>query len=142
MHIRTWIATCACAAAVLVLPVAARADSFAVEGGFFSSHTGGSGGGAVSLGLFNVPATPVRTELTVAAAGGGGAAGTFDVRAGGATQIGAGIGVGSFGNSGTTTVIYDALIAQSVAPHVALEGRLYFGPLRPSTLFAGVRLSL
>jgi len=62
--------------------------------------------------------------------------------AGGATQVGAGIGVGSFGATGTTTVIYDALVSQSIAPHLALQGRLYFGPQRPSTLFAGLRLAL
>jgi hypothetical protein len=91
--------------------------------------------------LFSIPATPLSTELTVAA-GNGGAAGTIDVRAGGATQIGAGIGVGSFGATGSTTVIYDALLAQSIAPHLSLEGRLYMGPQRPSTLFAGLRLAL
>ena len=142
MHLRTLLATTAVAAALAWSAAPAHAQSVSVEGGFFTGRTGGSGGGAVSLGLFGVPATPIHTELTVAAAGGGGAAGTIDLRAGGATQIGAGIGVGSLGNSGTTTVMYDALVSQSIAPHVALTGRLYFGPQRPSTLFAGLRLSL
>lgn len=143
MHVRSLLIIAAAAGAALALCAGpARAESVAVEGGFFSSSAGGSGGGAVSLGLFGVPLTPIHTQLTVAAAGRGGAAGTFDVRAGGATQIGAGIGVGSLGATSTTTVIYDALVSQSIAPHLALTGRLYFGPQRPSTLFAGLRLSL
>lgn len=143
MHIRTACITGACALALaLVVPAAARANEVDVAGGLFSSHNGGSAGGAISLGLFNVPITPLSTQLTVAAAGRGGAAGTFDVRLGGVTQVGAGIGVGNFGTTSTTTVIYDAMVAQSIAPHLALEGRMYFGPLRTSTLFAGLRLSL
>jgi hypothetical protein len=142
MHLRTLLATATVAAAFAWCAAPAHAESVSVEGGFFTGRAGGSGGGAVSLGLFGVPATPVHTELTVAAAGRGGAAGTVDVRAGGATQIGAGIGIGSLGNTATTTVVYDALVSQSIAPHVALTGRLYFGPQRSSTLFAGLRLSL
>ena len=143
MHFRSLpIAALAAAAALALCAGPARAQSIAVEGGFFTGSAGGSGGGAVSLGLFGVPATPIHAQLTVAAAGKGGAAGTVDVRAGGPTQVGAGIGIGSLGATSTTTVIYDALVSQSIAPHLALTGRLYFGPQRSSTLFAGLRLSL
>jgi hypothetical protein len=141
MHVRFFVCILTAALALLSVPATARASSVAVEGGIFTSRNGTGGGGALSLGLFSIPATPLSTELTVAA-GNGGAAGTIDVRAGGATQIGAGIGVGSFGATGSTTVIYDALLAQSISPHLSLEGRLYMGPQRPSTLFAGLRLAL
>jgi hypothetical protein len=127
----------------LTVPTAARA-AIAVEGGVFATKGTTAAGGAVSFGLGSAPALPVSVDLTVAVAGSGlGSAGTLDVRAGRAgTTIGAGIGVGNIGATATTSVIYDALLAQSLAPHVALEGRLYFGPQRPSTLFAGLRLSL
>lgn len=141
MHVRFLLFTLAATLALITVPATARATSVAVEGGVLTSRNGTGGGGALSLGLFSIPATPLSTELTIAA-GNGGAAGTFDVRAGGATQIGAGIGVGSFGATGSTSVIYDALLAQSIAPHLSIEGRLYMGPQRPSTLFAGLRLAL
>jgi hypothetical protein len=122
-------------------PTAAQA-AVAVEGGVFASRGTTAAGGAVSLGLVAVPLTPVRLDLTVAVAGNGaGSAGTLDVRAGTSTTIGAGIGVGNLGATGTTSVIYNALLAQSIAPHTALETRLYFGPQRTSSLFAGLRLS-
>ena len=70
----------------------------------------------------------------------GGYATTFDARLHfAATSVGAGVGFGTLGATNLTGVIYDALLAQGIAPHTALEARLYFGPSRPSTLFAGVR---
>jgi hypothetical protein len=137
------------AACVLVLGVAlalvphpARAD-ISVEGA--AAVTGGtaSAGAALSLGLFYVPLVPLAGELTVAVPFNGGYATTFDARlklAG--TTVGAGAGFGSIGDTDQTGAIFDALLAQSIAPHTALEARMYFGPSRPSTLFAGVRFSL
>jgi hypothetical protein len=58
------------------------------------------------------------------------------------TAIGAGAGFGTLGATNRTGAIYDALIAHGIAPHTALEARLYFGPSRPSTFFAGIRFSL
>lgn len=143
MHSRLLGACLAAAGAaltLLLLPTAARA-AISVEGGAFVANGTASGGGAVSLGLFAIPATPLATEFTFAA-GHGGAVGTLDLRAGTGTTIGAGIGIGNVGATATTNVMYDALLAQTVAPHVALEGRLYFGPQRPSSVFAGLRLSI
>jgi hypothetical protein len=37
--------------------------------------------------------------------------------------------------------VYDALVAQRIFPHTALEARMYFGPNRPSSLLAGLRFS-
>jgi hypothetical protein len=136
-------ATCALIAAMLaVMPRPASAD-VSLEGG--AAVTGGkaSGEGALSLGLFNLPLIPLAGELTVAVPFDGGYATTFDARltfAG--TAIGAGAGFGTLGATNQTGAIYDALIAHGIAPHTALEARLYFGPSRPSTLFAGVRFSL
>ena len=146
MHSRILGASLAAAAAalmVLAVPTVARAE-ISVDGGAFISKNSTAVGGAVSLGVFSVPLAPVATELTFAVAGNGaGSAGTFDVRAHMAgTSVGAGIGVGNIGATASTSVIYDALVAQSVAPHTAVEGRLYFGPQRQSTLFAGLRLSI
>jgi hypothetical protein len=146
MHSRILGASLAAAAAalmVLTVPAAARA-SVAVDGGAFISKGSTALGGSVSLGLFSVPVAPVTTELTFAVAGNGaGSAGTVDVRTHlAATTVGAGIGVGNIGATASTSVLYDALVAQSIAPHTALEGRLYFGPQRQSTLFAGLRLSI
>jgi hypothetical protein len=137
-------ATCALifAAMLAVMPRPAWAD-VSLEGG--AAVTGGkaSGEGALSLGLFNLPLIPLAGELTVAVPFDGGYATTFDARltfAG--TAIGAGAGFGTLGATNQTGAIYDALIAHGIAPHTALEARLYFGPSRPSTLFAGVRFSL
>jgi hypothetical protein len=129
--------------AVLALAAApARAD-VSLEGG--AAVTGGtaSAAAALSLGLFNLPLVPLAGELTVAVPFNGGYATTFDARltfAG--TAIGAGAGFGTIGATNHTDAIYDALLAHGIAPHTALEARVYFGPSRPSTLFAGVRFSL
>jgi hypothetical protein len=137
-------ATCALvlAAALAISPRPAAAD-ISLEGG--AAVTGGkaSGEGALSLGLLNLPLIPLAGELTVAAPFDGGYATTFDARltfAG--TTIGAGVGFGTLGATDQTGAIYDALLAHGIAPHTALAARLYFGPSRPSTLFAGVRFSL
>lgn len=128
--------------AMFAAPAAALAG-IAVEGGIFASRGNTAAGGAVSVGVLAVPVLPVALDLTFAAAGNGaGSAGTLDVRAGaGGTTIGAGIGVGNLGATATTSVLYNALLAQSIAPHTAIETRLYFGPQRPSSLFAGLRVS-
>lgn len=138
--------TAACAVilgAVLALtPRAARAD-ISLEGAAVVTGSKTSAGGALSLGLLNFPLVPLTGELTVAVPFNGGYATTFDARFHlAATSIGAGAGFGTLGATNQTGAIYDALLAQGVAPHTALEARLYFGPSRPSTLFAGVRFSL
>jgi hypothetical protein len=138
--------TVACAlvfgAALAFSPRPARAD-ISLEGG--AAVTGGtaSGAAALSLGLLNLPLVPLAAELTVAVPFNGGYATTLDARLSFAgTAVGAGAGFGTLGAVNRTGVIYDALLAHGIAPHTALEARLYFGPSRPSTLFAGVRFSL
>jgi hypothetical protein len=128
------------ALAVVAAVAPARAD-ISVEGGALVTRAGTSGAGALSLGVFSLPVVPLSTELTVAD-GSGGYAATFDarIRAGG-TTAGAGIGFGSLGHTSTTSGLYDVLIAQQIVPHTAIEARMYFGPNRPSSLFAGLRLS-
>ena len=123
-------------------PATARAD-VSVEGGAAITGSTASAAGALSLGLLNAPVVPLAVELTGLVPGNGGYAATVDARftfAG--TAIGAGAGVGSVGSIFHTGAVYDAILAHGVAPHTALEARLYFGPTRPSTLFAGVRFSL
>jgi hypothetical protein len=138
--------TIACAliagGALALTPAAARAD-VSVEGGAAITGSTASGAGALSLGLLNAPVVPLSVELTGLVPGNGGYAATVDARfslAG--TAIGAGAGVGSVGSIFHTGAVYDALLAHGIAPHTALEARLYFGPTRPSTLFAGVRFTL
>jgi hypothetical protein len=138
--------TMACAfvlgAALALAPAPARAD-ISLEGG--AAVSGGKAGaaGALSLGLLNLPLVPLAGELTVAVPFNGGYATTFDARLSFAgTAIGAGAGFGTLGATNRTGAIYDVLLAHGIAPHTALEARLYFGPSRPSTLFAGVRFSL
>jgi len=129
-------------AAFALTPGTARAD-ISVEGGAAITGSTASAAGALSLGLLNAPVVPLAVELTGLVPGNGGYAATVDARftfAG--TAIGAGAGVGSVGSIFHTGAVYDAILAHGVAPHTALEARLYFGPTRPSTLFAGVRFSL
>ena len=127
---------------VALTPRAARAD-ISLEGAAVVNGSKTSAGAALSLGLLNLPLVPLAGELTVASPFNGGYATTFDARLRfAATSVGAGVGFGTLGATNLTGVIYDALLAQGIAPHTALEARLYFGPSRPSTLFAGVRFTL
>ena len=129
-------------ATLALTPAAARAD-VSVEGGAAITGSSASAAGALSLGLVNAPLVPLAVELTGLFPANGGYAATVDARFSFAgTAIGAGAGVGSIGSIFHTGVVYDALLAHGIAPHTALEARLYFGPTRPSTLFAGVRFSL
>lgn len=138
--------TAACAlvlgAALALIPPPARAD-ISLEGGATVTGGSASGAAALSLGLLNLPLVPLAAELTVAVPFNGGYATTLDARLSFAgTAVGAGVGFGTLGATNRTGAIYDALLAHGIAPHTALEARLYFGPSRPSTLFAGVRFSL
>ena len=138
--------TAACAitlGAVLVLmPRPAQAD-VSLEAGAMTNSSNTSFAGALSLGLLNLPLVPLAAELTVAAPTSGGYVTTLDARLSFAgTAIGAGAGFGNLGATSTTGAVFDGLLAHTIAPHTALEARLYFGPTRPSTLFAGVRFSL
>ena len=95
------------------------------------SGNGSAGGGAaLSLGLFKLPVVPLSADLTVAVPFNGGYATTVDARfAFAGTAIGAGVGFGTVGAAQPATgALYDALIAQGIAPHTALQARVYFGP--------------
>jgi hypothetical protein len=139
---RTTVSALVLGAALALTPAPARAD-VSLEGGAAVSGGKASGAAALSLGLLNLPLVPLAGELTVAVPFNGGYATTFDARLSFAgTAVGAGAGFGTLGATDRTGAIYDALLAHGIAPHTALEARLYFGPSRPSTLFAGVRFSL
>ena len=138
--------TAACAlvtaAALAVSTGTARAD-ISIAGGAAVTGSSASGAGALSLGLINAPVVPLAVELTGMVPGNGGYAITADARFSFAgTAIGAGAGFGSVGAISHSGAVYDGILAHTIAPHTALEARLYFGPTRPSTLFAGVRFSL
>lgn len=126
----------------LAAPAApARAD-VALEGAGVFGNGSASAGAALSLGLLHVPLAPLSADLTVAVPFKGGYATTVDARLGLAgTTIGAGAGFGTLGAVGRTGVMYDALIAQGIAPHTALQVRVYFGGVRSATVFAGVRFA-
>jgi len=139
---------CAVACAFLIgaglalTPSPARAD-VSVEGGATVTGSSAHGAGALSLGLMNTPLVPLSFDLTGLVATGGGYAATLDARfAFAGTAVGAGAGIGSLNASNRTGTIYNGLLAHDIAPHTAVEARLYFGPSRPSTLFAGLRFSL
>lgn len=121
----------------------ARADSVAIEGGVFGAGGTTSAGGALSLQVFKAPVAPFSIDLTAAAPlNGRGFAATADGRLNVAgLTLGAGAGLGNLAKTGTTGLIYDAIVAHTLAPHLAVEGRVYLGPNRPSSLFAGLRLS-
>ena len=139
---RTFACALVLGAALLAAPRPARAD-VSIDAGAAVTGSSANLAGALSLGVFNVPLVPLAAELTAVAPQNGGFATTFDARftvAG--TAIGAGAGVGTLGAMHETGMIYDGILAHSIAPHTALEARMYFGPQRPSTLFAGVRFSL
>ena len=120
----------------------ARAD-VSVEGGAIVTGSTAGAAGALSLGLLKLPLIPLAGELTFAAPFKGGYATTFDARLSFAgTTVGAGAGFGTLGAVHRTGTLYDALLAHAIAPHTALEARMYFGGSRPSALFAGVRFSL
>jgi hypothetical protein len=138
--------TAACAlvlgAALVLTPRPAQAG-VSLEGGAMVNGSNTSFAGALSLGLLNLPLVPLAAELTVAAPTSGGYVTTLDARLSFAgTAVGAGAGFGNLGATNNTGAIYDGLLAHTIAPHTAIEARLYFGPTRPSTLFAGIRFSL
>lgn len=124
-------------------PQIARADSIALDGGIFGVNGSTSAGAALSLQVFKAPVMPLSVDLTAAAPfNGHGYALTADGRLSIAgLTLGAGAGVGTLAKTAQTSVIYDAIVAHTLAPHLALEGRVYLGPNRPSSLFAGLRLS-
>ena len=88
-----------------------------------------------------LPLIPLAGEFTFAAPFNGGYATTFDAQLSFAgTTVGAGAGFGTPGAVHRTGTLYDALLAHAIAPHTALEARMYFGASRPSASFAGVSL--
>ena len=115
----------------------ARAD-VSVEGGAIVTGSTAGAAGALSLGLLKLPLIPLAGELTFAAPFKGGYATTFNARLSFAgSGVGAGAGFGTLGAVHRTGTLYDALLAHAIAPHTALEARMYFGGSRPSALFAG-----
>src|SRR5579883_3190571 len=132
-----------CCMLVVGSAVPARAN-VAVEGGAFAVRGAVSGGAALSLGLVSAPLAPISLELTGATPFNGAGYGvTLDGRldlAG--TTIGAGVGFGNLAAPQTTGVLYDVILGHSLTGHLAVEGRMYLGAGRPSSLFAGLRLSL
>lgn len=120
------------------------ADSIALDGGVFAAGGTTSAGAALSFQVFKAPVAPFTIDLTGAAplSGGHGFAVTADGRLNIAgLTLGAGAGAGNLARTGSTGLIYDAIVAHTLVPHLAVEGRLYLGPNRPSSLFAGLRLS-
>lgn len=143
ISLRMLILTIFALAACLVPPQPARAQ-VAIDGGIFDTNGQTSAGAALSLQIFKAPVAPFSVDLTGAAPlNGHGFAVTADGRLSIAgLALGAGVGVGSLAQTGSTGVIYDAIVGHTLVPHLSVEGRVYFGPSRPSSLFAGLRLSL
>jgi hypothetical protein len=137
--------TVSLASAFLLATVGIACADVSVDGGMFVTRGSTTGAAALSLGLFKTPILPISGEITGAVPfNGAGYATTFDLRfaAPDTTQIGAGIGLGNLGAPPTTRVVYDAIVAHGIVPHLSIEGRLYFGPARPSSFMAGLRLTL
>ena len=136
-------------AIALVFVIATSRAAYAqvsVDGGYFTTGgTGGSIGAAVSLQLFKTPVVPLTVETTAAAAlNGEGFAATLDLRfrLAGGTAIGGGVGIGNLAVTQNANIMYEGLVSQQILPHLAAELRLYAGPFRPSSFFAGLRLTL
>lgn len=132
------------AAALLIATSSPAAAQVAVDGGVFGVDGTASVGAALSLQIFKTPVLPLSVDVTAAAPlDGHGFAATADGRFRiGGTTLGAGIGGGNLAQTNHYGVIYEGILAQQLVPHLAVEGRVYFGPSRPSSMFAGLRLSL
>jgi hypothetical protein len=142
MIARFGLATLALGAVLAFSAVPARAD-ISLEGAAVVTNNTVSGGAALSLGVLSVPLAPLSGELTVAVPFNGGYAATADARLRfAATSFGAGAGFGTLGATNRTGFLYNAFLGQGIAPHTALEARVYFGDARPATVFAGVRFSI
>lgn len=135
-----------CAVAIIAATSQAARAQVSVDGGYFDTGGTGAVGAAVSLQLFKTPVIPLTVEATAAAPfDGRGFAATADARFRlGGTTLGGGVGAGDIGQStlGQSRFLYDGIIAQSLAPHLAVEGRVYLGTNRPTSVFAGLRLTL
>jgi hypothetical protein len=141
MRARVLFGALALVATLAASALPARAE-VALEGAGVFGNGSASAGAALSLGLLHVPLTPLSADLTVAVPFNGGYATTLDARLGFAgTTIGAGAGFGTLGATNRTGAIFDALIAEGIAPHTALQVRVYFGDARATTVFAGVRFA-
>ena len=132
------------AAALLIAASRPAAAQVAVDGGVFAVDGTASVGAALSLQIFKTPVLPLSVDATVAAPlDGHGFSATADGRFRiGGTTLGVGIGGGNLAQTNHYGVIYEGILAQQLIPHLAVEGRVYFGPSRPSSMFAGLRLSL
>ncbi|MGH7661737.1 MAG: hypothetical protein ACRENA_12590 [Vulcanimicrobiaceae bacterium] len=129
----------------LLIAASRPADAqVAVDGGVFGVDGTASVGAALSLQIFKTPVLPLAVDVTAAAPlDGHGFAATADGRFRlGATTVGVGIGGGNLAQTNHYGVIYEGILAQQLIPHLAVEGRVYFGPSRPSAIFGGLRLSL
>jgi hypothetical protein len=139
-----WLGIASVAAAFVIAASRPAAAQVAVDGGVFGVDGTASVGAALSLQIFKTPVLPLAVDVTAAAPlDGHGFAATADGRFQlGATTIGVGIGGGNLAQTNHYGLIYEGILAQQLIPHLAVEGRLYFGPSRPSSVFAGLRLSI
>ncbi len=115
-----------------------------VGGGVVSANGKTTFGGLTSLGLVDVPLSPLHLDATIEVPfANGGYNATLEARATPfGNEVGAGVGLGSTGSVGTTGLAYSAFVGHVILPRTTLEAREYFGRNRPSTLFAGLRFSL
>jgi hypothetical protein len=115
-----------------------------VGGGIVSTNGKTTFGGLASLSIVDLPLVPLHVDATVESPfSNGGYAATIEARATPfGNELGAGVGFGNAGASGSTGVLYSAFIGHAVFPRTTLEAREYFGNNRRSSLFAGLRFSL
>lgn len=144
MTIRRLVPTLAIAiAATFATPCAGFAQTVSVDGGYLNAGGNSSTGAALSLQLFKTPVLPLSIDATaLASLAGHGYAATADGRFRlGGTTVGAGVGVGNLGDTTKNDFLYDAILAQSILPHVSVEARYYFVNNHTGSLFAGLRFS-
>jgi hypothetical protein len=151
MRTRKLLAALALTAAA-ALPLQALASVSIAGGGFVrDTPTSTSGLAAIVSSGASVPTVPLQVQgsLFVPVTGNGGSyAATAEIRGltgggyGGA-YIGAGLGIGSLSNDGSTGTVFTIFAGKSIAPLTSVEFRLYRQTQGSGATagFAGVRFS-
>lgn len=149
MRISTLVPAAAILAA-LALPLPALASISVGVGGLVRNNPSGVAGAAIVSSGASVPAVPLEIQgsLLVPLGGKGGYAATAEIRGftgggyGGA-YVGAGAGIGTLSNDGSSGTVFTVFAGKSIAPLTSIEFRLYKQTQSAGATagFAGVRFS-
>jgi hypothetical protein len=135
------------AAATVLLPALASADTFDVSGGYLGTPHG-PGEGAAILTYEGPRFGPIGVQLSgmFPFTGGGAYAASLEgvFHAPGGAYIGGGLGVGRMSSEFETGGVYDILAGVPIFSHIDLVGRYYAGTGREvgQGIFGGLQLKL